>query len=300
MTVKSELVKLTEAADCLRALTPLRPKIALILGSGLGNFAGQLENSTVIDAAQIPHFPRSTVEGHAGRVHIGFVRSNGTISPPILLFQGRTHFYESGSLLPITFPVKLASRLGATHLIVTNAAGGINRSFQPGDLMLISDVLSFTFLADSRKTGSEIQPDPVWSDRYGSGTPHSIPFDTSVNDLFRTTAKDLGMRLAEGVYCWLKGPSYETAAEIAMLARCGVDAVGMSTVPEISEAYRCGMSVAGISLISNMATGLTNQKLSHSEVTATAQTVETTFMRLMNDVLVRMASVLTQDKPGTT
>ena len=233
----------------------------MILGSGLGAFASQIDNPAVIEAADIPHYPRSTVAGHAGRLVAGTVSSQGESSVPLLLFQGRIHFYETGTLAPVLFPVRLAHRLGVTHLLVTNAAGGINRSFRPGQLMLISDFLSLTFLPNDIPTAFPTDSGTLSAELQSRGRSEPFSPDPGMARLLRSSATKAGLDLATGTYCWLKGPSYETAAEIQMLERCGVDAVGMSTVPEISEARRLGMCVAGVSLISNLATGLSSGTL---------------------------------------
>jgi len=273
---------LQEAADSLEARIPSPPSIALVLGSGLGEFANELDKPLVIDSSDIPHYPRSSVQGHFGRLVFGNISSGKRRSPPLLVFQGRIHFYERGDLAPVIFPIQLARRLGATILIVTNAAGGINRSFKAGDFMLLDDFLSLTFLAEPANSRDQNNVDLRGNRRFGS------PFDLHLQAAFLSAAKKLRIGLSRGVYCWLKGPTYETAAEIEMLRRMGADAVGMSTVPEIAAAHKLGMRIAAISLISNMATGIATEKLSHAEVTETAEWIKPAFTALMKEVLLQI------------
>lgn len=254
-----------------------KPEVALILGSGLGEFAETLSDANVLNTKDIPHYPPSTVPGHAGRLVAGVLRGNDRQSGSLLVFQGRTHFYESGRLDDVLFPARLALALGVTTLFVTNAAGGISRSLRPGDLMLIRDTINLTFLRvpvppDARRTGP---PDICH--------PH-------LRQAITESAAREKIPLKEGVYCWVKGPSYETAAEIDMLATIGGDAVGMSTVPELLLAAHSGVRTAGISLISNFATGRGGGILSHEEVTQTASRVTATFVRLLTTTLLSLTS----------
>ncbi|MGH2567546.1 MAG: purine-nucleoside phosphorylase [Bacteroidota bacterium] len=282
--------KLDEAVRHIRNRVKLRPRVALILGSGLGDFADRLSAQVTVPSAEIPHYPQSTVQGHEGKLVFGRVIVGNRKSPSLLVFKGRVHYYETGSLPPVIFPVYVASQLGAKVLFVTNAAGGINRSFKAGQLMLIRDILALTFLKlNFRKGGST---------HSGQHTEWPVPgtlanselFDVRLQSLIRKNATSQGIDLQEGTYCWLKGPTYETASEVEMLHRIGADAVGMSTVPEIITAKRLGLRVAGISLISNLATGLTGEKLSHAEVTETANKVKESFTELMQRVLVSLSA----------
>ena len=277
---------LQAALDHLKVRIPSPPTIALILGSGLGDFANELHKPLTIDSADIPNYPQSSVQGHSGRLVFGTFSSGKRRSPPLLIFQGRIHFYERGELPPVTFPVQLAQLLGATILIATNAAGGIKRSFKPGDFMLLDDFLSLTFLRESALPLSQTSRDTINRPAFAH------PFDTRLQRAFQSAAEGLGLELKNGVYCWLKGPAYETAAEIEMLRRVGADAVGMSTVPEIVAAHRLGMRIAAISLISNMATGIATEKLSHSEVTETAERIKPAFTALMKEVLLQIGEDL--------
>jgi len=241
----------------------------------LGDFANELHNPVSIPASEIPFYPQSTVQGHAGRLVFGTINENGVESIPLVVFQGRVHFYETGDLDPVLFPARLAIHLGIMSLIVTNSAGAVNRAFHPGDLMLIRSILNFTFL-----------PLPAESH---PGISHPPVLNQGMADHFRKNANSLGTQLREGTYCWLKGPSYETAAEIEMLGRTGVDAVGMSTVPELTVAAQSGIRTAGLSLLSNMGTGIGGKKLSHQDVTETASSVRSLLSRLLRTTIMSMS-----------
>lgn len=279
-----------ESFNFVRSKTNFRPTIALILGSGLGDFAETLRQHCVINSLDIPHYPRSTVQGHAGKLVFGHVVQNATPTKPLLVFKGRVHLYESGNIDSVVFPVVLAHKLGARVLIVTNAAGGINPKFRPGDLMLIRDTMSLAFLSPpSRGKTSQQKFTRIDSDvSLRSFTSNDGYFDPKLQLLVRSAARHVPISLKEGTYCWLRGPTYETAAEIRMLEILGADAVGMSTVPEIVVARQLGMKVAAISLISNLATGISPQRLSHQEVTKTANRVRQSFTSLMQEILHRL------------
>jgi len=289
MSVDFLQLRVSEAVRCIRSKTRKRPAVALVLGSGLGDFADAIQDGIAIPTRAIPNYPRSTVAGHAGKIVIGKIRHAGKSTPTLIVFKGRVHFYETGDLHPTVLPIHVAHALGAKSLIITNAAGGINRSFKPGDLMLIRDVITFSFLNDRHLQSTE---DPT------RGIPHfdaslihrrsRPPLTGHLMSTVRNAAAEIGLPLREGTYCWLKGPSYETAAEIEMLHRLAVDAVGMSTVPEISAAAALGMDVVALSLISNLATGISPSKLSHDEVTETADRVKQQFATLLKHVLIEL------------
>lgn len=265
--------KLKEALSYVRQHIESFPSIAIVLGSGLGEFADRLPRRSILPTAAIPHYPRLTVEGHKGRLVFGRIRNK-----TILAFQGRIHFYESDDLPGILFPIHLASKLGVRTLLVTNAAGGVNRQFRPGDLMLITDQINLTFENPFLPTGSAALP---------SRTNHP-PYDERIQQTVLEVAAAQGILLRRGVYCGVKGPSYETASEIEMIRRIGGDAVGMSTVNEVSLAARLGMRVGGISCITNLATGIGSAALSHSEVTQVAARVKRKFTSLLRGVLERL------------
>jgi len=272
--------KLDKALSFLNETIIERPVIAVILGSGLGNFAEELSDQRTVLASSIPFYPVSTVQGHDGKLAFGRVRTGGRESLPVLVFKGRVHFYESGSVESVLFPVQVAAALGCRLLIVTNAAGAIARRLAVGDLMLIKDFVNCAFL-DPRLT-----PETA-DDNFLNFTARSQFLDESLQDELRACARDLELTLHEGTYCWLRGPSYETRAEIEMLRRIGADSVGMSTVPEIVAARSLGMRIVGISLISNLATGLGGHRLSHDEVAEAGKKVSGSFSRLLRELLVR-------------
>lgn len=248
------------------------PTIGLILGSGLGILAEEIESPTMIPYDEIPHFPVSTVEGHAGRFVIGRLEGK-----PVIAMQGRFHYYEGYDMKEVTFPVRVMKALGVERLIVTNAAGGVNESYLPGDLMLITDHLNMSGDHPLRgKNEAELGPRfPDASDIYDRATTGRI-FDAALRE---------GIRLQRGVYCFNQGPSYETPAEVRMARVLGADAVGMSTVPEALVASHAGMKVTGISCITNMAAGILDQPLDHHEVVETADRVKSTFIDLVRMIL---------------
>lgn len=255
------------ALKFIRGRTREKPMIALVLGSGLADFGSNVKAQATFLASEIPGYPKSSVQGHPGRLIFGSFQTQSQKSLPLLIFQGRVHYYEAGSIERVTFPIFLAHRLGIRTLILTNAAGGINSSFSIGDLMFIDDAFGLTFL-------------PVSIHREHSSFPvkrHLSLIDPGLQQIAAESAVDVGLSIRHGTYCWLKGPSYETAAEIQMLRYVGADAVGMSTVPELFVARQLGLRTIGISLISNMAAGISATKLSHTEVTAAASRVENKF-----------------------
>jgi purine-nucleoside phosphorylase len=263
-----------EAVSHIRSVTDFKPRLALILGSGLGDFSKNINVISSVRAEDIPNYPISSVQGHAGKLIFGYLRNDFTQSTPLLVFQGRVHYYEFGSLDQVVFPVIIAHHMGVKKLVITNAAGGLNSSFTAGDLMLIKDIFNLTFLKH-RSTHRQ---------RFSPFAPNDY-FDKPMQQTVLQCAAQLKIPLQEGTYCWLKGPSYETPAEIQMLKRLGVDAVGMSTVPEIYTSYNLRMKTVGISLISNMAAGISQNKLSHAEVTETANQVKERFSELMEKLI---------------
>ncbi len=268
--------QLRAAADVVgRRLGPF-PEIAIILGSGLGSFVQALEESVSIPTREIPHYPASTVVGHRGV----WVRGRAG-EREVLAVQGRVHAYEGYSHAQVVFPVHLLAECGVRKLLITNAAGGINRFFRPGDFMAIADHINLTF------------ENPLWGPnprRLGPRFPdmHSA-YDPRYTEMILEEGRQLGLRVHKGVYLGVKGPSYETAAEIRMGERIGADVVGMSTVPEVIAAVYRGLRVAAISCITNMATGISLEKLSHEEVTRIGERVKEDFARLVTAVVQRMA-----------
>ncbi len=268
--------KIQDALSFIRGITDFKPQIALILGSGLGEFSKNIKIVSSILASEIPNYPVSSVQGHAGKLIFGYLQKDSTKSMPLLIFQGRVHFYEFGSIDRVVFPVIIAHHIGVKKLVITNAAGGLNSYFSAGDFMLIKDIFNLTFLPHHSKSDKNVSSDYI-SNEY---------FDYKMQKIALQCAAQLKIPMQQGTYCWLKGPSYETPAEIQMLKRLGVDAVGMSTVPEIYTAYSLGMKTVGISLISNLAAGISQNKLSHIEVTETANNVKERFSELMEKLLL--------------
>jgi len=264
--------RILAAADYIRSRVNLRPEIGLILGSGLGDFADTLEDALRIPYAEIPNFPVPSIPGHAGALVFG--RKCGR---DVVVMQGRIHYYEGLPQQEITLPVRVLAALGVKTLVLTNACGGVNLSFTPGDLMLISDHINFS------GANPLIGPNP---DAFGPRFPDmSDLYTASLRRAIREKAAEVGIPLQEGVYAMYSGPNYETPAEIRMFRVLGADTVGMSTVPEALVAGHCGMQVVGISCVTNMAAGVLPVKLSHAEVTETANRVSAKFRNLIDLIL---------------
>ena len=252
------------------------PTVGLILGSGLGGYADGLANATAIDYAEIPEFPRSHVVGHRGRLVIGDRAGMRCIA-----MQGRVHVYEGHSAQTVAFPARVLIALGAKTLIITNAAGGLNASWDPGTLMIIRDHIDL--LRDHPLRGPN-------DDEVGPRFPDmTAAYDPQLRELARATAARLGVAVQEGVYVAMPGPCYETPAEVRMLQGLGADATGMSTVPEVVVARHMGARVLGISCITNKAAGLGAGHLSHAEVTETANRVRGSFEGLLDGILGGLA-----------
>ncbi len=250
---------LAGALATVRARTALRPEVAVVLGSGLGGLADEVERAVGISTEEIPGYPVSTVAGHAGRLVLGTIAGR-----PVLVLQGRVHLYEGHPAEAVTFPVRLAHALGARRLLLTNAAGGVNPAFGPGTLMLIADHLSFasagTMLGD--EPGAGVHP------RF-----RGSPYDKKWRADAARVALSLRIAYRTGTYLWTAGPSYETPAEIRFFRRLGADAVGMSTAPEAVQAAALGLRVLGLSTITNAAAGLSAAPLDHAEVLAVGHAV---------------------------
>jgi len=258
--------------EFLKSQAPFKPEISIILGSGLGDFAEQLQIHKSISTSDIPGYPATTVVGHKGKIHFAEYESK-----KLILFQGRVHFYEGYNINECILPVFISHKFVVKNLLLTNAAGGINKNFTPGDLMLatslngilikkeLTDLIGLTNLA-------------------GKDNFINLP-DTAFNNLIKTAARSESIHVKEGVYWFTKGPTYETPAEIRFFAKYGADAVGMSTVHEAVYSSYLGMKTAAISCITNFASGISDQKLSHSEVIETADRVKTTFARLVKAII---------------
>jgi purine-nucleoside phosphorylase len=269
--MKSELL---QSVNYIKKYSTLEPKIGIVLGSGLGSFADQLDERVAIPSTSIPYYPASTVEGHKGYLVFGT-----SDSIPLLAIQGRTHFYEGYSSEKITYIVRIMSRLGIKILIVTNAAGGINPILNPGDLMLVTDHINNMFFNPLRGSFKYSGPRfPDMSDAYSS----------KYYSLIEETAIENYIALRRGVLYTSTGPSYETAAEVKMITRMGADAASMSTIPEVIVANQAGLDVIGISCITNMATGISKRPLSHEEVTDTANMVKGKFFILIKGIIRKL------------
>ncbi len=264
--------RIDEAAEFIRGRINFIPEIAIILGSGLGPLAARVEDPVRLPYGDIPHFRASAVAGHAGELIAGNLSGRR-----VLVMNGRFHFYEGHSMETVTLPIRVFSRLGIKNLIVTNAAGGIGDSLNPGSIMLISDHLGF--MCPSPLTGPNLDGfGPRFSDMTDVYTPE-------LRELARSVANRLGLSIQEGVYCYFRGPQYETPAEIRAVRALGADAAGMSTVPEAIVARHCGMRILGISLITNKAAGLGGSRLSHEEVGEAARNSELNFVSLVQNII---------------
>ena len=260
------------AADYIREQTDLRPRLGIILGSGLGSLAERLQDAEFLPYSQIPGFPVSHVAGHAARLVLGRMGAR-----EVMAMQGRFHYYEGFSLRELCLPVFVLRALGVTDLVVTNACGAVNRAFAPGDLMLLSDHINFS--------GQNPLMGPN-DERFGPRFPDmSEPYSAALRAFARESAARLEIPLREGVYAFYTGPSFETAAEIRAFQALGADAVGMSTVPEVITARYLGLRALGLSCITNMATGISPTEHSHAQVLATAALAGERFCDLVEELL---------------
>ncbi len=265
------------AARIIRARINVDPRIAIVLGSGLGGFADDFEEAVAIPYEEIPGFMRSTAEGHAGQLVVGKIDN-----VPAVAMQGRVHYYEGYSLEEVTFPIRTFKLLGIKTLILTNAAGGINVQLTQGALMVISDHLNL--MGDNPLRGPN-------DERFGPRFPDmSAVYSPQLQELVIDEAKATGVEVRRGIYGALSGPSYETPAEIHLLRALGADAVGMSTVPEAIVARHMGLEVLGISCITNLAAGISDEPINHEEVMATGDRVRDTFAQLLRRVVSRIHS----------
>lgn len=266
---------LEEAIAVIRSHTSLVPEIGIILGSGLGGLADRVENPVVIPYASIPHFAESAAVGHANQLIIGTLAGRR-----VVLMKGRFHYYEGYPLTQVTFPVRVMKALGVSKLIVTNACGAVNTTYQPGQLMVISDHINLT--GNNPLMGHN---DSRLGVRF---VDLSTAYDPEYQQLALRIGKELKISMQRGVYAWWSGPTYETPAEIRMIRTLGGDAVGMSTVPEVIVANHAGMRVLGISCLTNMAAGILPQPLSHHEVIEVANHVAQDFQTLVQTIVTHM------------
>ena len=264
--------KLLKCTESVKARIQFRPEIALVLGSGLGDYAKEMDVKESISYSEIEGFPVSTVPGHEGRFLFGYVKG-----VPIVAMQGRVHYYEGYPITDVVLPVRLMVLLGAKTVILTNAAGGVNFNFQPGDLMMITDHI--TTVVPSPLIGANI-------DELGPRFPDmSEVYDKELREIIRQAARNTGISLQQGVYVQLTGPAYETPAEIRMCRTWGADAVGMSTACEAVVARHMGLKVCGISCITNLASGMSGKPLDHKEIQETADRVAEEFKRLVTETI---------------
>lgn len=270
--------RLQKCYECFKSKISFVPDIALILGSGLGDYADTIKQEAVLEYKDIEGFPVSTVAGHKGRFVFGYV---GDVK--VVVMQGRVHYYEGYSMEDVVLPVRLMKLMGAKVLFLTNASGGVNFGYSAGDFMLISDQIC---MAPSPLIGENL-------DELGPRFPDmSNIYDRELRKTVRETAASLGIKLQEGVYIQLTGPNYESPAEIRMVRTLGADAVGMSTACEAIAANHCGLKTVGISCVSNLACGMTDKPLSHAEVQETADKAAPLFRRLVTESIKNIAASL--------
>ncbi len=271
-------MQLEEAVEAVRRRSDVRPRIGIVLGSGLGPLVDEVSSGAALSYDQIPHFPVPTAPGHTGKLVLGQLEGR-----PVVVMSGRLHLYEGYTPRQVVFPIQTMRQLGAQALLLTNAAGGVNPRLDPGTLMLIIDQINLT--GYSPLTGpNDARIGPRFPDM-------SEAYNKEWRDLAHRVAQEIGISLAEGVYIGVLGPQFETPAEIRMARALGADAVGMSTVMEVIAANHCGMSVLGISCITNMAAGILPQKLSEEEVFDTARRVQQKFARLVRGVVAASGAV---------
>ncbi len=272
--MKEYLEKISEAADYISSRLPEKPEIAVILGSGLGNLLDEIEEPIQISYRDIPGFPVPTVIYHEGKLVAGRIAGKY-----ILVMKGRFHYYEGYDALSLVFHIRVLKLLGVGKLLLTSAAGGVNRDFRPGDIMVISDHIGF--VAPSALRGPNI-------DEFGERFPDmTYAYDREARKIAKEAAENTGVPIREGVYFYTQGPMYETPAEIRAISILGGDAVGMSMVPEVTAAVHAGMKVLGISCITNMAAGILDKPLSHSEVAETASRAGKNFKKLVAEIIAR-------------
>lgn len=269
--------KLTKCVASIRERTDFKPELALILGSGLGDYAQEIDVRATVDYKDIEGFPQSTVAGHKGRFIFGYVKE-----VPVVIMQGRVHYYEGYSMADVVLPTRVMGMLGAKILILTNAAGGVNENYHPGDFMLLKDHIS-TFVP-SPLIGANL-------DEIGTRFPDmSHVYDEELRGIVRDTAKELDISLQEGVYVQFTGPAYETPGEIRMCRTLGGDAVGMSTACEAMAARHMGLRICGISCITNLAAGMSDVPLNHKEVQEVADRVAVQFKQLVTEIIGKMGA----------
>ncbi len=264
--------QINESISFIKKNDYLKPEIGIVLGSGLGEFANTVSKKNIFNYSDIPHFKKVSIKGHAGKLVFGKIQNK-----TIVILQGRYHFYEGHDIKDIVFPIRVLCGMGIEKIILTNAAGGINPKFKPGDLMVIHDHINLMGINPLKGENDE---------RMGPRFPDmSNVYDKELIEIILGIGNSLGLKLKTGVYAALMGPSYETPSEIKMLSILGADVVGMSTVPEAIVARHMGVKVAGISCITNLAAGISKSPLNHKEVTETANRVKNNFIALLEKVI---------------
>ncbi|ADC51003.1 purine nucleoside phosphorylase [Alkalihalophilus pseudofirmus OF4] len=270
--MENMLEKIKQSATYLEGKIETKPQIGLILGSGLGELADEIEDAVKIPYSDIPNFPVSTVEGHAGQLVIGKLHGKDVVA-----MQGRFHYYEGYTMQEVTFPVRVMKQIGVELMVVTNACGGMNKNFEPGDLMIITDQLNFT--GDNPLIGANFEElGPRFPDM-------SSAYTTEYVDFVEKTANNLDIKVQKGVYAGVTGPTYMSGAELVMLRNLGGDVVGMSTVPEVIVASHASMKVIGISCITDMAIGEELQGITHEEVVEVANRTKPKFIKLVKEIV---------------
>ncbi len=270
--------KLNNCYESVRKRVSFKPKVALVLGSGLGKFAEEIDVKDRISYSEIEGFPTSTVPGHAGQFVFGYVND-----VPVVCMQGRVHYYEGYPITDVVLPIRLMGLLGAEYLFLTNASGGINRDFKAGDFMMLTDHISS--FAPNPLIGANI-------DEIGTRFPDmSSVYNPILQDIIQNVADDFGIEIQKGVYAQLTGPSFESPAEIRMLSKLGVDAVGMSTVVEAIAANHMGMKICAISCVCNLAAGISETPLTHDEVQEAAAKAAPLFKQIVRETIIRIGAL---------
>lgn len=270
--------KLNKAAQYIQSINSTKPRIGIVLGSGLGAFVDQIKEKTIIPYNDIPYFKKTTVEGHAGQLVLGKVQG-----VDVAILQGRFHAYEGLEMEEVVFPIRLLKMLGISTLILTNAAGGVNLNYRPGDLILITDHLNL--MGRNPLVGPN-------NDQFGPRFPDmSHTYNLELNNIMKSVSKGLGYTLKEGVYAGVLGPTYETPAEIKMIRILGGDMVGMSTVPEAIAANHMGLKVCGISCVTNMGAGIVEQTLKHEDIKHEALKAMDHFTALLNHSIEKFGRI---------
>lgn len=271
--------KINKCLECIKEKVDFTPSVAVVLGSGLGDFVDEVKVEYSIDYNEIVDFPVSTVSGHKGRFVFGYVDN-----VPVVIMQGRVHYYEGYDMSDVVLPIRLMKLMGAKTLVLTNAAGGVNENYKPGDFMIINDHISA--FVPSPLIGRNL-------DEFGTRFPDmSEVYNKELIDVIKSVSKELEIPVQEGVYAQFTGPAYETPAEIKMSRVLGADAVGMSTVCEAIAANHMNMNICGISCITNMASGILKQPLDHKEVQETADKVAPLFKSLLKEIIININNVV--------